>query len=96
MILSKFSLSEPPEAAFVTATETVEYPPTVPDAENVFAPFTSSPSVTNAARRTMFPVTGFLPITPSPNSTLNWPSELSLRKYTFDVELTVVMSVAFV
>ena len=80
MILSIVSLSEPPEDTFDVITETVEYPPTVPDAEKVFAPFTSSPSVINASRRTIFPVTGFLPNTPSPNSTLNWPSVLSLIK----------------
>ena len=67
LILSTVSLSDPPDAAFVTATEEVPYPPTVPEAENVFAPFTSAPSDTNALRRTILPVVGFLPKIPSPN-----------------------------
>ena len=66
-ILSTVSLSEPPAAAFDVTTETVEYPPTVPEAEKVFAPFTSLPSDINASRSTIFPVTGFHPSTPSPN-----------------------------
>jgi len=67
LILSTVSLSDPPAAAFEVATETSEYPPTVPEAENVFAPFTSAPSDTNALRRTILPVVGFLPRIPSPN-----------------------------
>ncbi len=94
MILSIVSLSAPPNAAFEVATETSENPPIDPDAVKEFAPFVSEPSVIKLLSNTIFPVIGFLPKTPSPNSTLNCPSVYSLMKYTFDEELTVVMSVA--
>ena len=87
-------MSDPPNAAFEVATETVACPPIDPDEVKEFAPFVSEPSVTKLLSNITFPVTGFLPKTPSPNSTLNCPSEYSLMKYTFDEELTVVMSVA--
>ena len=87
-------MSAPPNAFVKVVTVTFEYPPTSPTGVKTLAPLGAVESDIKELRITIFPVDGFLPTIPSPNTTWYFPSSASSTQYTFAVELTVVVSFA--